>query len=354
MGPGLYQMGTVLNIGYTDSMSQLQSLPTEYLVFAGVVLFSILGVYWSFRKVASFRGSIEETEPEQIKSIASKGADFTVTGVTLFALVWKLSPLVFSTSTVLREPLALLYLPGGTGGTWLAAGAFGAYTAWTYYRQGLGVRRFLGIWLAALLLVGIPAFRVTDLVRQGAFRTQDENYGPYLGMEAPDFVLPLLAGPDLVDPNPDSEESREFSSNPDLMGARGVLALSALRGTPVLLNFWATWCPPCRAEFPELVALQREFGDEVRVVAVNLTTSELSIEDVARFVNEKDGHSITHVLDTQGTIGLTYQARVVPTTVLIDGEGMIRFRRSGAVSRDLLAGPLSGLVAEAITLQDQR
>ena len=341
-------------------MDQLLSLPAEYLVFAGLILTVTLGLNLAFRYSSKLAPSV--SAPIR-KSAASLGTDRVITIVMIFVLTWKLSPAVFSFSTVITEPLALLYLPGGTGGTWLAIGIAGLYTGWSVWRLKTGkvkipeqdkksspppqiTFRFIGLWFAALLVLGIPTIRIYQLASQGSFQQLDENYGPFLGMEAPDFALPLLLGPAL----PQVTQEPTMAASPELDDHRGTLVLSALRGRPVVLNFWATWCPPCRAEFPELVALSRQFGDSAPIIAVNLTNSEGSIEDVRRFVLGKDGQDIIHVLDLQGTIGSQYRARVVPTTVILDAQGMVRYRRSGAVSRDLIGGIIQQLVDESQSL----
>lgn len=341
-------------------MNQILSVPTDYLVFLGISLLSTLGIYLLARKGNHLRFLSATKDlsftPEEKKSLASLGLDQVITLLTLFALTWKLSPAIFSFSTVIREPLALLYLPGGRWGTILAFTltlGYGAFKFFQYKKNETKEHSFLlgfiNLWAITLLILGFAGFRILDMVEQGLFRSMPDNYGPFTGMEAPDFALPTLLGPELNDPFPDSEESQSLSRVQELSGARGTVILSALRGRPVVLNFWATWCPPCRAEFPELVSLQESLGDQVVILAVNLTQSESSLEDVRNFVLSKEGEGMIHVLDLDGTIGALYQARVVPTTLLIDAEGMVRMRRSGAVSRDLLLGPLDNLIIEAQT-----
>jgi thiol-disulfide isomerase/thioredoxin len=341
-------------------MNQVLSVPTDYLVFLGISFISTLGIYLLARKgnhlqFLSATKHLDFTTDEK-KALSSQGLDQSITLITIFALTWKLSPALFSFSTVIREPLALLYLPGGRWGTILAfVVTIGYGVIWTLKhrktqsKEHRFLKGFVSLWAITMLILGFAGFRILDMVEQGLFRSMPENYGPFTGMEAPDFALPALLGPELVNPLPNSEESRTLSNIQDLAGARGTVVLSALRGRPVLINFWATWCPPCRAEFPELVALQEELRDQVAIIAVNLTQTESSLEDVRRFVLSKEGEGMIHLLDIDGTIGALYQARVVPTTLLIDADGMVRMRRSGAVSRDLLRGPLENLIVEAQT-----
>ncbi|MFO1220912.1 MAG: TlpA disulfide reductase family protein [Burkholderiaceae bacterium] len=94
-----------------------------------------------------------------------------------------------------------------------------------------------------------------------------------------------------------------------------------LRGRPVLLNFWATWCEPCRAEMPSLELLaERHRADGLLVLAVNFRESELTVR---RFL-EKFPISLPIVLDPQGATTKAWTPGVFPNTVLIDRQGRPR------------------------------
>ena len=111
-------------------------------------------------------------------------------------------------------------------------------------------------------------------------------------VEAPDFELENLAG--------------------------GKTKLSSYRGKVVFLNFWATWCPPCRAEMPSMQALYEELGnDHFEIVGIDLQESRRTVQD---FVNEYE-LTFPILLDSTGAVGATYGARSIPTTFLIDRDG---------------------------------
>jgi len=96
--------------------------------------------------------------------------------------------------------------------------------------------------------------------------------------------------------------------------------LSDYRGKVVFLNFWATWCGPCRFEMPSMEKLYRHYKDEgLEIVAVNL---QEDLGSVQRFVEEY-GLSFPVLLDTTGRIGATYGARSIPTTYIVDREGFV-------------------------------
>jgi thiol-disulfide isomerase/thioredoxin len=114
------------------------------------------------------------------------------------------------------------------------------------------------------------------------------------------------------------------------------VSLDALAGRPVILNFWATWCGPCRVEMPELEALQTAAGDTIAVVGVN--TGE-ALEDV---LDWRDNYGLTFplALDPAGNISTLYAIRGQPTTFLIAPNGEIVHIYYGPVSRATLEDAL--------------
>jgi thiol-disulfide isomerase/thioredoxin len=106
-----------------------------------------------------------------------------------------------------------------------------------------------------------------------------------------------------------------------------VHSLSDHLGKVVFLNFWATWCGPCRFEMPSMERLHEELNEEGLVIlAVDLQESK---EQVSRFADELD-LTFTILMDKTGTVGAQYGARSIPTTYLIDREGKIFARAIGA------------------------
>jgi peroxiredoxin len=126
-----------------------------------------------------------------------------------------------------------------------------------------------------------------------------------------------------------------------------VLTLSELRGRPVVLNFWATWCPPCRAEMPALEEVYRETeGRYLEVVAVNATSQD-SASAAAAFVDEL-ALSFPIALDPSGEAQRTYQIRAFPTTFFIDRDGMIReVVLGGPLAEAHLRSVIAGLLGES-------
>lgn len=129
--------------------------------------------------------------------------------------------------------------------------------------------------------------------------------GLAVGNAAPDFALQTL----------DGEEAK----------------LSDFRGKPVFVNFWATWCPPCRAEMPDMQKLYD--GMDIEILAVNLTHTEKSEEGVAAFVEDM-GLTFPVPMDVEGDLASAYNVKAYPTSYLLDAEGKIRFIAYGAMNYD--------------------
>jgi peroxiredoxin len=118
----------------------------------------------------------------------------------------------------------------------------------------------------------------------------------------------------------------------------GDLRLSDLRGRPVVLNFWATWCTPCRTEMPEFVRLDQSAGtDGPRVVAVDL---QEAVGPVQAFVDEF-GMRFPTLFDRSGAVARAYRVNQLPVTVIIDREGIVRATRYGPVTPEYLAEELA-------------
>ena len=118
--------------------------------------------------------------------------------------------------------------------------------------------------------------------------------------------------------------------------------LSDYKGQAVFLNFWATWCPPCRAEMPDIQALyeelQGEESPEVVVLGVagpHIYGNEGSAEDIASFLTE-NGYTYPTVMDANGSLMRAYGITAFPTTFMIDKEGQVAGYVTGMIPRDIM------------------
>jgi peroxiredoxin len=106
-------------------------------------------------------------------------------------------------------------------------------------------------------------------------------------------------------------------------------SLSELRGKKVLLNFWATWCPPCRAEMPDIQQAARQYeGEGFVVLAVN---SGEDVQAVQGFASEMN-LTIPLITDPSNEIGSAYSARNLPVSYFINSDGTISFRQIGLMN----------------------
>lgn len=120
--------------------------------------------------------------------------------------------------------------------------------------------------------------------------------------------------------------------------------LSDFRGRPVILNFWATWCAPCRLEMPELQRAQDEFAtaeDGPIVLAINQGDSA---EQVGEFFDEV-GLTLPALLDTEIVVGKSYGAFFLPTTVIVGSDGTVAAVHRGMISRKQLDAYLADIAS---------
>jgi thiol-disulfide isomerase/thioredoxin len=125
------------------------------------------------------------------------------------------------------------------------------------------------------------------------------------------------------------------------------LSLAALRGKVVLVNFWATWCPPCRAEIPDLVALQARYKDQLLVIGVSQDSG--AADQVAGFVS-RYGINYPIVMSTPEIERLFPNVYALPTSFVLDRDGRVAQKHVGILNASLTeaeARALAGLAIDA-------
>ena len=179
--------------------------------------------------------------------------------------------------------------------------------------------------VAASLLFGISALALAWFFTQGAGAGADSRpvtvtasasgSAPRIGQPAPEFTVASLDGTPIQ--------------------------LSALRGHPVWVNFWASWCPPCRAESPEIEAAYQAYrGQGLVIIGVNVG------EDAATVRNYVSRAGLTYPIggDPATDVAAAYRVAGLPTHVFIDAEGVVRDIRVGRVTGDIVRQEMSALL----------
>ena len=111
--------------------------------------------------------------------------------------------------------------------------------------------------------------------------------------------------------------------------------LSDYRGKPVVVNFWASWCGPCRMEMPEFQEKHLELGGEVQFLMINMTGGRETVETARDFIAGQ-GYTFPVLYDTEGDAAVTYGAYALPTTYFIDAEGYAIAQARGAINSETL------------------
>lgn len=300
-------------------------------------------------------------EPSLRKHIAE-----IISSAAILALfTWKFSYALFNPLKVWENPASLLYFSGGDAGVWLGGLAAVVYVTvqirkrqlpvrdvleavflslvaawgvghlllglfeqreWLYYASqvGLSVILFLFVaahspqmkkWVAVLGIVGLIAWGFLDNAGTSLSPNQEHAQGERKvglnqGELAPDFEL------------------RTLDNTP--------IRLSELRGQKVIVNLWATWCPPCRAEMPDMQEFyEQEKENGVIILGVNLIETEQGPESVDAFLKEY-GITFPVVLDQGKHISQQYQAISIPTSYVIDTEGVVQYKMIGPLTKEMM------------------
>jgi cytochrome c biogenesis protein CcmG, thiol:disulfide interchange protein DsbE len=148
------------------------------------------------------------------------------------------------------------------------------------------------------------------------FKEKPRSVGVNIGDAAPDFELQTIDGQSVK--------------------------LSDYKGKKVILNFWATWCPPCKEEMPKLEKYYDQKPADVELLAVNFTVTEKKRENVVQFV-QKHQYSYPILLDEKNKVNSTYEILSLPTTYFIDSEGVIREKFTGPLTEKKIKNIISRL-----------
>lgn len=148
---------------------------------------------------------------------------------------------------------------------------------------------------------------------------------------------------------PSSSSARKNNTAPDftVFSTEGKeVKLSDFAGKPVIVNFWASWCPPCRAELPDYDNLAKEYGEKIQFMMVNLTDgSAETIEGVTDFVHE-NGWLFPLFFDTKQSAARNYRINSIPVSVFIKADGTISDYQIGMLTEKKLNEEIKLLINE--------
>ena len=274
-------------------------------------------------------------------------SDIITNSLLIVILTWKLLPVVLAPGDIFSNPVSILYSSGGFVGIILGAGFGIVYLGiklFLYGKHPVGAKDFLPlrgvlkpvvVFFVSGLIVSSSLFLVSWIVRNGDYgRTgivngnEDAiNLTPRVGNMAPDFDLRDIDGK--------------------------IVSLVDYRGKWVILNFWATWCPPCKAELPTLNRFYTNMDkDKVALLGINAAGTEKiggKCKDVTCYIStfvQNEGIDFPVLLDLCGTTGpcvsRVYGAENLPTTVAISPEGIITKIKTGVVDSFWLRSVVSG------------
>ncbi|MFQ5684136.1 MAG: TlpA family protein disulfide reductase [Candidatus Binatia bacterium] len=157
--------------------------------------------------------------------------------------------------------------------------------------------------------------------------SRDPRYipSPLIGRQASPFTLPLFDG--------------------------GTIRLEDLRGKVVFLNFWASWCPPCRAEARTLEAVWQKYKDrDVVFLGIDIQDTE---QDAHAFLKEF-GITYLNARDASGKVAIEYGVWGIPETFFIDREGRITYKQVGALSRPTIMVKLDEALKGIVSADEGR
>lgn len=171
----------------------------------------------------------------------------------------------------------------------------------------------------ASLFIPLGVFLLVLLLLWRGFSLGDPHALPsaLLNQPLPEFALAVLHDPERI------------------------VGSEAMQGEPFLLNVWATWCPTCRAEHAELERITEEYG--VRIFGINYKDDPA---EARRWLARFGDPYVFSVMDADGSLGIDLGVYGAPETFLVDAEGVIRYKRVGAVDQRVWETQLAPILAE--------
>lgn len=353
----------LLGFGFT-ALGRFFSSNQYLLARTGGVIMILFGLYQLGVFGESYLLERERRLPFRLDPLAMGPLPALLLGFT-FSFAW--TPCVGPTLS------SVLLLAGSAGSAAKGMGLIGVYTlgfVLPFLAVGLFTRTVLESFkkhknavrytakIGGALLIFMGIMTLTGLMNNltgylsrfdGLFAERAESISENAGAPAESSASDPDAPAD--DPASTPEEPEEESSGAETVPAPDFTlidqngnkhTLSDYMGQTVFLNFWATWCPPCRGEMPEIQSLYEEYGyNDGDLVVLGVAAPDIGQEGdadhIAAFLAE-NGYTFPVVMDDQGTYSYLYGIRAYPTTFMINADGSVYGYVEGALTGELMRG----------------
>ena len=139
----------------------------------------------------------------------------------------------------------------------------------------------------------------------------------------------------------------------DADGADVTLADRLADGKPIVLNFWATWCGPCKSELPAFDKAAAEYADELTFMMINLTDGQVETVSGVKTFMEENGYTLPVYFDKKGSASGPYGVSSIPLTYFITSDGVVAGGHMGSMSEETLYNYLGQLLELEKTVAEE-